>query len=445
MKRIGLTIITLLGVMLVVGLVSAQNRFGFPASKFAKYGDYLLTDYSYLRTDNPDVVKLELYYQIHHRGLTFMLERDRYTANYELLIRVEDNDGEVVKEYTRVREIVIPGDEEPRTRVDFRTSQINLELPLGKYKVFFKLKDKSTGKLNRQELKLKLKSLHQKRPQMSIPEFAQAFYTTTDSGSVFSKADMIVVPSVHRVFGGQDTGRVVFYFEIYNGTEEHEKIVVETKIRHYRKGMLYRDTLHLELGDEPLRQLREISLAEILPGEYELDISLRGRRNKLLSSRSSDFKVAWTLEGMIRHDWKATIAQLRLFSVDTDVGDMDKLKTVAERQAAFDQFWQERDPTIGTVENEVKTAFYYRVRAANERFGIMKKDGWRTDRGRAYVRYGEPDYLTDEPFALDRQPYQIWHFVTISPNRHFLFIDENDDGDYRLQYPFDGLGWSGNF
>jgi GWxTD domain-containing protein len=204
--------------------------------------------------------------------------------------------------------------------------------------------------------------------------------------------------------------------------------------------MLYRDTLHLHLGDEPERQLREISLAHFVPGDYELEITLRGRRNKQLARRLQEFTVAWTQEGMIRNDWKTTVNQLKLFSADTDVGDMAKLKEIEERVAAFDQFWRERDPTEGTAENEAKRGFYHRIRVANERFGIMRTEGWKTDRGRTYILYGEPDYMDDEPFSPDRYPYQIWHFISIAPNRHFLFIDENQDGDYRLQYPFDGLG-----
>ena len=148
---------------------------------------------------------------------------------------------------------------------------------------------------------------------------------------------------------------------------------------------------------------------------------------------------------MIRNDWKSTVNQLRLFSEDVDVGDMDKLKSHPERLAAYNQFWLERDPSEGTPENEATAAFYYRIRVANERFGIMKVEGWRSDRGRIYIRYGEPDYLDDEPFSPDRLPYQVWHYIAITPDRHFVFVDENQDGDYRLQYPFDGLGRVGGY
>jgi GWxTD domain-containing protein len=410
-----------------------------------KSNDFLLTDYAYFRSDDSALIRLELYYQIHHRGLAFVLSGGRYTADFELLATVQDRDDKIVHSYTRDRRIVLGADEEARTRVDFRTSQINMDLPPGKYRARFTLKDRTSGQVTTREMDIKLDELYDKDPRLSEIEFAQAFQGQTEESSIFSKRDLLVVPSVHRTYGSQADDRIAYYFELYPGTDELVKVVLETRVRHYRRGLLYRDTIHIALGDQPERQLREISVEDLLPGEYELSISALGRRNKKLASRSQMFKVAWTQDGMIRNDWKATVKQLQLFSDDVDVGDMEKLETIDDRVKAFDQFWRERDPTEGTPENEAKTAFYYRIRMANERFGVMRMEGWRTDRGQIYIRYGEPDYMVNEPFSPDRYPYQIWYYTRISPNRRFVFVDENEDGDYRLQYPYDGLNRTGGY
>ena len=445
MTELCLKVIVFAGVLLMTTVSPVQSQFDYQESKFEMFPDYLLIDHASFRADDSSLVRLEIYYQVHNRGLTFNPGRNRYSASYELKVTIENDNGDVVETFTRDRQVVVALADEARTRIDHRTSQINTELVPGKYKVRFILKDRNSGRINNKELKIKLENLYHRKPKLSSIEFAQAFQLNADSGSVFGKNDMLVVPSVHRVYGGLDNDRVAYYYEVYPGSDELDKAIIETKVRHYRKGMLYRDTLHVALGDKPVRELREISLADFLPGIYELEISLRGRRNKQLAHRSQEFKVAWTQEGILRSDWKTTVRQLELFAEDVDVGDMAKLETYEERLVAFNQFWSERDPTDGTLENEAKVAFYYRVRVANERFGIMRVDGWRTDRGRIFIQYGEPDYLVEEPFAPDRRPYQVWHYTYISPNRQFLFIDENEDGDYRLQYPYDGLGRIGNF
>jgi GWxTD domain-containing protein len=419
------------------------GQIGYPEGKREVFDDYLLTDYAYFRADDSGLLRLELYYQVHNRGLSFNLSEGRYVANYDLSIILNDDKGLEVRSFTRDRQVV--AGEESGTRVDYRTSQINVDLPPGKYIARFKLKDRASSRIDQKEMEVKLESLRERAPVMSSVEFAQAFQESPGEESVFSKGEVLVVPSVSRFFGSLDSDRIVYYYEVYPGSEPEEKVVIETKIRHYRRGLIYRDTLHVTLGELPDRQLREVSLTDFLPGEYELDISLHGRRYKKLYGATQLFKVAWTQEGMIRNDWKATVQQLKLFSDDVDVGDMEDLKTFEERVKAFDQFWSERDPTDGTSENEARTAFYYRVRIANERFGIMRMEGWRTDRGRIYIQYGEPDFLVEEPFSLSYHPYQVWQYVRISPNRLFVFVDENEDGDYRLQYPYDGLSNIGGY
>ncbi|MCX6835848.1 MAG: GWxTD domain-containing protein [candidate division Zixibacteria bacterium] len=389
MKRTHTSAIVVLTAFLGLSL-PVVGQIGYSEGKREVFNDYLMTDYAYFRADDSNLVRLDLYYQVHNRGLSFSLSEGRYLANYELSITL--------------------------------LSRINL-----------------------QEMEIKLASLHEKTPVMSGVEFAQAFQKSTERESVFSKGDILVVPSVSRLFGSLDSDRIVYYYEIYPGSDSAEKVVVETRIRHNRQGMIYRDTLHLELGEKPERELREVSLKDFLPGEYELDIALLGRRNKKLDGATQLFRVAWTQEGMLRNDWKATVQQLKLFSEDVDVGDMEGLKTFEERVKAFDLFWAERDPTEGTAENEAKAAFYYRVRIADERFGVMRMDGWRTDRGRIYIQYGEPDFLVEEPFSLSNHPYQVWQYTRISPTRQFVFVDENEDGDYRLQYPYDGLNNIGSY
>jgi len=65
-----------------------------------------------------------------------------------------------------------------------------------------------------------------------------------------------------------------------------------------------------------------------------------------------------------------------------------QLQTNEEREQFIEAFWQRRDPTPDTVENEFKEEHYRRIAYANERFasGIP---GWRTDRGRIYIIWGK--------------------------------------------------------
>jgi GWxTD domain-containing protein len=67
-----------------------------------------------------------------------------------------------------------------------------------------------------------------------------------------------------------------------------------------------------------------------------------------------------------------------------------------EREQFVEQFWLRRDPTPETAENEYKEEHYRRIAYANDHFasGIP---GWKTDRGRIYIRFGPPDDIEAHP------------------------------------------------
>jgi GWxTD domain-containing protein len=423
----------------LVWLSVSSAQFSGPQNLLESINQFLIVDHAYFRSDEPDLTRLELYYQIYNHGLQFTQEGNEYVADYELTVTVDDNGGNRLETITRDRQLKVETSQKAGSRSDFRTSQVNVHLPPGKYKVEFSLLDKSSGEITKRELKVKLESLYERMPRVSGVEFARAFNRKTDKAGVFDKTDMVVVPSVTRTYGEEGSDRLAYYFEVYPGSDSIARVVIETKVRHATRGLLYRDTLHLLMTGATEKQLREISLRQLTPGEYEMELILRGRRNKKLHERRLEFEVLWTQEGMLVHDWKTAVAQLELIAELGEVGHMKELTTLPERTRAFEEFWAGRDPTVGTVENEAKTAFYRRVATANHNFRILRKPGWRTDRGRIYIRYGTPDQIDDEPFAPNALPYQVWHYYTSGTYRRYLFVDENEDGDYRLQYPYDGL------
>src|ERR1700733_13386439 len=99
-----------------------------------------------------------------------------------------------------------------------------------------------------------------------------------------------------------------------------------------------------------------------------------------------------------------------------------QLQTNEEREQFIEAFWQRRDPTPDTVENEFKEEHYRRIAYANERFasGIP---GWKTDRGRIYIIWGPPDEIEAHPTgglynrpseegggSTTTYPYEDWRY-----------------------------------
>jgi GWxTD domain-containing protein len=73
-----------------------------------------------------------------------------------------------------------------------------------------------------------------------------------------------------------------------------------------------------------------------------------------------------------------------------------QLSNDEERDNFIEAFWQRRDPTPDTEENEYKEEHYQRIAYANEHFAAGVP-GWKTDRGRMYIMYGKPDEIDSHP------------------------------------------------
>lgn len=402
-------------------------------------------DYAGFKMDAPNVSRLEVYYQVYNFGLQFQREGDAYVAEYVFTARIMDG-GEQVETLEQNRRVTVDNYEATLSRFDFRTSQFSFELPPGKYTLETTLRDQNSNQIRNREFPLTLDDFKADQPLSSDLLFTYAVEPASDASGTFTKGNLTVVPSVTRLYGGEDSARLLYYFEIYSGNDNKvQQVNVETILRSPSRGMIYRDTLYVDLGDAVVRQLRDISLAEYSPGDYELEVNLLGRRNKRLASQREAFTIQWSQEALLKHDFDKAVQQLGYIASQGAIDDLKKPETLEERVDAFNSFWKERDPTPGTRENEAKREFYRRITYADRQFGHLRREGWRTDRGRIYIQYGEPDQIDDFPISPQYAPYQIWHYYRDGRYRRFTFLDQNEDGDYRLQFPYDGLNQRPDF
>jgi GWxTD domain-containing protein len=117
----------------------------------------------------------------------------------------------------------------------------------------------------------------------------------------------------------------------------------------------------------------------------------------------------------------------------TDADDWKKLNNAseAEQDSVFKAFWDKRDPSPGSSENELFTEFYRRVDISNRNFSFTRKEGWRTDRGRVYIVFGPPDRIEHStPMGYTQADYEVWYYDEL--REKFVFYDEFGFGDFRL-------------
>ncbi len=124
-----------------------------------------------------------------------------------------------------------------------------------------------------------------------------------------------------------------------------------------------------------------------------------------------------------------------------------QLSNDEERDQFIEQFWQRRDPTPDTPENEYREEHYRRIAEANEKFpaGIP---GWKTDRGRIYIIWGPPDEIERHPTGGNYErpmeegggttstfPFEEWRYRNmegVGQDVKLEFVDPCICNDYHL-------------
>lgn len=401
-------------------------------------------DYAAFAIEDSRQMRLEVYYQVHNSSLAFKEDGDLFSASYDIKITVMDTRGRRLADEKREKTITVADKREALSATSYRTSQINFILDPGKYDVRFVLNDHNARKNNikKKEFQAKLENVNKGNPKLSNILFAQAVGPLQDNSDLFAKGDKVVIPSVSHYYGGGEDkdNKLLYYLEIYPGSKGQVKATVQTLIRKRKGKMVYRDTLTSLLEKPFARQIREISVAGFEPGEYEIEIVLKGARGKKYDKKKGKFHIRWNEESLLQHNYDVLVSQISLIASPKDVKELKKAKTLEEKMAALESFWKLKDPFPETSRNEFRAEFYRRVRLANANYGYLRRLGWETDRGRVLIRYGIPDQIEDFPFALETYPSQIWHYYRKGRYRKFIFVDDSHDGDYRLQFPYDGIG-----
>ena len=187
-----------------------------------------------------------------------------------------------------------------------------------------------------------------------------------------------------------------------------------------------------------------VDLAGLPPGDYSFEVVLQARDTTV--SRQAPFRMgsfetetiaeqpaADRFEAMTEAQLDTLYGPLVYLMTSDEMGIYPSL-TVAGKRSFLRRFWLKRDPTPGTPRNEEQENFYSRIAEANRRYregGAAEIPGWRTDRGRIFIRNGKPQEVMQRPQAGSTLPYEVWKF-TVGRALKYVFMDLTQFGNYAL-------------
>jgi GWxTD domain-containing protein len=245
----------------------------------------------------------------------------------------------------------------------------------------------------------------------------------------------VVVDSLGRIirfipaYGSNFTNRMsVFYaaFDIYS-----KKDTIPATIR---MSLINKDneteidtTIKKVLVSQLSTQIMSISVRKLKRNAYTIKVKVKTKKGKAESKRFVSF--FWTEVPGTEEDIDLAFRQMT-YIADSDSLDYYEDKSFAEKQAFFKRYWKRHDPNPDTEKNELQDEFFRRINYANSHFSAFNMPGWKTDRGRIYIKFGSPDEVDRHPFDMDSKPYIIWRYYSV--RKEFVFVDVSGFGDYRL-------------
>ncbi len=110
---------------------------------------------------------------------------------------------------------------------------------------------------------------------------------------------------------------------------------------------------------------------------------------------------------------------------DAEAMQYKQLTGIDVKRKFLSDIWRRRPPGAREV-------YMARVQHTNENFGMLGREGYRTDRGRVYIVYGPPDDIERHPNESDTKPYEIWTYNNIQGGVEFDFLQRIQGADYEL-------------
>ena len=163
------------------------------------------------------------------------------------------------------------------------------------------------------------------------------------------------------------------------------------------------------------------------PGVYRVNLRARAYTPERDATASVDVRVDVT-RAMLGANFDHTLEILGLIASSAELQPL-RSAPEPERLNAWNRFWAARDPDSSTLENEALAQFIERVQYVIREFSQFGP-GWRSDRGRVYIRYGPPEQIDTAMDQRAQGEYEIWRYY--QQGLTFVFYDMFGVGDYKL-------------
>lgn len=362
---------------------------------------------------------VRIYFQIINDDLTFLKQEDTYQAEVEFDIYINNESKEFVFNRTVSKQIKTLLYEETNSRQLTNTFYTEILMKPDVYDLIITALDKNNNKQVNRKLNFELDNLRDKKFLISDVLFFQDYQL--DSTDQIISFD----PNLTNNFSGRSKYFYFYFASIVS--DPRDTLRVEYIIRNPGGSVVQFNQYTIANNKNVNENYIRINRQLFDQSRYELEV-ISSYRNQSIKTKKL-FSFYWTETPDSPKDLTNALDQMR-YIIEADSVGWALKRNYDEKLGYFKRFWKRVDPNPETEKNELMDEYYLRVNTANQAFATLSQDGWQTDRGRIFIKFGEPDDIERHPFEIDSQPYEIWRYY--STRKVFLFIDRTSFGDYYL-------------
>lgn len=366
-------------------------------------------------------------------NLVFLKAGDVFEAKYRLYVRVFDATGKKLVDSAVIRKTVVAERyEDTRSNKNSTTVSHLFETGPGDYVVRCTVRVMQTHLSFSKEAVVTVPSVERSGVGLSRPRFFATRSDTSRNAPILTRIPredrFSVEQKEHAALVAIDT-QPAFQFDVFleqPGPEPTRGFLIYEVVNREDSQVLY-GRKRIDLAGFEDQFVVTFNVDDWYPGRYRINIKATIPDPPRATVSHLGFDVEFT-RAMLHKEFDTTIAILSLIA-STDEVEAFKEAPEEGRAALWAEFWRRRDPTPRTEENEALEEHWKRLRYVDENFGTNEA-GWRTDRGKVYIRHGEPDHTEVQNDPYVQGEYLIWRYY--QENLTFVFYDRFGLGEYRL-------------
>ncbi len=367
--------------------------------------------------------RIDFYVQIPYHELRFSKEGDQFVARYDVALIISSADKKLLQDRSWSVDVRVQEFEQTLSKRLYSLSHQSLEVDPGNYQISVTLKDQESRVSGKTVRALPVSAY--RRGSMSLSDIMLVSRLTTTSDGKTK-----IVPNISGNVGAEGKGFFLF-FEVYDTTAGI--VALTAKVYNEEKDQLWESSLEQHVSGTRTQAFMKIDSLSVPVGTYIVTVeATRPGTTGSGASTSRTFAVRWTDIPFSVTDLRKAVDQLRYIAQPSEYERLRDSETDEIRKERFLEFWTKRDPDPSTARNELMEEYYQRVEYANKNFGHFT-EGWRTDMGMVFIRFGAPENIERHPFDTGSKPFEVWYYYSLE--RQFVFVDETGFGDYRLRYP----------